>query len=82
MGSSSILEVSQAKCIALSGRRFTYDAVFDAATSQADLYAQVSPPLLQAFLDGYNATVSTCISAVFFDSSIVQVQFSSVMAFV
>jgi Kinesin motor domain len=61
MGSSSILEVSHANCIALSGRRFTYDAVFDAATTQADLYAQVSPPLLQAFLDGYNATVSICI---------------------
>jgi hypothetical protein len=51
MGSSSILKVPQKNCIALSGRRFKYryDAVFDAATSQADLYAQVSPPLLQAF---------------------------------
>jgi Kinesin motor domain len=58
MGSSSILDVSHSShCIALSGRRFTYDAVFDANTSQADLYAQVSPSLLQAFLDGYNATV-------------------------
>lgn len=44
-------------CIALSGRRFTYDAVFDAASSQADLYAQVAPPLLHSFLHGYNATV-------------------------
>jgi hypothetical protein len=63
MGSLSILTEPQTNCIALSGRRFTYryDAVFDAATSQSDLYAQVSPPLLQAFLDGYNATVSICI---------------------
>jgi hypothetical protein len=81
MGSSSILEVSQANCIALSGRRFTYDAVFDAATSQAALYAQVSPPLLQAFLDGYNATVRIYVSAVFL-SSTDQVQFCSVMTFV
>jgi len=43
--------------IALSGRRFTYDHVFDTNTSQSELYEQVSPQLLQSFLDGYNATV-------------------------
>jgi hypothetical protein len=63
MGSSSILTEPQTNCIALSGRRCTYryDVVFDAATSQSDLYAQVSPPLLEAFFDGYNATVSVYI---------------------
>lgn len=45
--------------IALSGRRFTYDHVFDTNTSQSALYEQVSLQLLQSFLDGYNATVSS-----------------------
>lgn len=78
-GSTSVLEVVSSNssssssssssspspcCIALSGRRFTYDAVFDAETSQADLYAQVSPPLLQSFLDGYNATVRVILAIV------------------
>lgn len=56
VGSVSVLEVS-GRSIALSGRRFTYDAVFDASTNQSNLYHEVSPPLLQSFLDGYNATV-------------------------
>jgi len=43
--------------IALSGRRFIYDHVFDTNTSQSALYEQLSPQLLQSFLDGYNATV-------------------------
>ena len=43
--------------IRLGERRFTYDAVFDANVSQADLYAQESAPLQNSFLDGYNATV-------------------------
>ena len=40
-----------------NNRRFTYDAVFDSNVTQADLYAQVSAPLQNSFLDGYNATV-------------------------
>jgi len=55
-GSVEVLEVED-RTIALSGRRFTYDHVFDCNTSQQQLYEQVSPSLLQSFLDGYNATV-------------------------
>ena len=58
-GSVEVLEVED-RTIALSGRRFTYDHVFDSNTSQQQLYEQVSPSLLQSFLDGYNATVSAC----------------------
>lgn len=47
--------------VRLGDRRFTYDAVFDASVSQADLYCQVSGPLQSSFLDGYNATVSGSI---------------------
>jgi kinesin family protein 4/21/27 len=42
--------------VTLSRRTFTYDAVYD-NLSQIELYADVSSPLLQAFLGGYNATV-------------------------
>lgn len=42
----------------LSNRRFTYDSVFDTNTTQIQLYQTVSKPLLNSFLDGYNATVS------------------------
>ena len=43
--------------VALSKRTFTYDSVFRPTVSQADLYGDVAPPLLDAFLGGYNATV-------------------------
>lgn len=52
----TVLEVEN-RTISLSGRRFTYDHVFDSHTSQQRLYEQVSPSLLQSFLEGYNATV-------------------------
>lgn len=42
-----------------TNRRFTYDSVFDSNVSQANLYDNVSKPLLQAYLEGYNATVCT-----------------------
>ncbi|KAL7561839.1 hypothetical protein ACA910_009677 [Epithemia clementina (nom. ined.)] len=38
-------------------RRFTYDAVFDETTQQDELYRSVAPPLLESFLDGFNATI-------------------------
>ena len=56
-GASNALEVTNSNGIQLSGRRFTFDSVFDAATSQHDLYRHVAPSLMQSFLDGYNATV-------------------------
>jgi hypothetical protein len=43
--------------VALSGRQFTYDSVFDGGVSQSDLYDDIAPPLLKAILGGYNATV-------------------------
>jgi hypothetical protein len=60
-GASNALEVTNSNGIQLSGRRFTFDSVFDAATSQIDLYRHVAPSLMQSFLDGYNATVRTNI---------------------
>ena len=38
-------------------RKFTYDSVFHENVTQADLYADVAPSLLDAFLNGFNATV-------------------------
>jgi hypothetical protein len=56
-GSTNVLEVWNENVVQLSGRRFTYDAAFDATTTQAHLYRQLAPTLLQSFLDGFNATV-------------------------
>ena len=56
-GGKNVL-VTCAPEVRLGQRRFTYDAVFDASVSQKALYAQVSDPLQNSFLDGYNATVS------------------------
>jgi Kinesin motor domain len=56
-GASSALDVSNTNAIQLSGRRFTFDSVFDETTAQTDLYHQIAPSLMQSFLDGYNATV-------------------------
>jgi kinesin family member 15 len=56
-GTSSVLDVPKTNVIQLSGRRFTFDSVFDAPTSQIELYQQVAPSLIQSFLDGFNATV-------------------------
>ncbi|KAL7454962.1 hypothetical protein ACHAWC_006551, partial [Mediolabrus comicus] len=38
-------------------RQFTYDSVFHENVTQCDLYGDVSPLLLDAFLGGFNATV-------------------------
>jgi hypothetical protein len=46
------------RTVALSKRKFTYDSVFDSNVSNEDLYNSVAPPLLDVFLNGYNATVS------------------------
>ena len=48
------------KTIEIAQRKFTYDAVFDAAVNQSDLHESVARPMLESFLDGYNATVSYC----------------------
>jgi hypothetical protein len=45
--------------IRLGSRRFTYDAVFDENVTQEDLYQSIAGPLMNNFLEGYNATVST-----------------------
>ena len=55
-GSDNVVHVD-GHSVALLGRRFTYDHVFDPSTTQSALYEQVSPQLLQSFLEGYNATV-------------------------
>lgn len=56
-GCSNVLEVSDNCVVHLSERQFTYDAAFDATTTQADLYQKLAPSLLKSFLDGFNATV-------------------------
>ncbi len=47
------------RTVAISKRKFTYDSVFDSGISQSELYSEVAPPLVEAFLNGYNATVSS-----------------------
>jgi kinesin family protein 4/21/27 len=57
-GGKSVVECNPfERTVALSKRQFTYDSVFDGKVSQSDLYDDISPPLLHAFLGGYNATV-------------------------
>lgn len=41
----------------LTNCKFTYDSVFDSNMPQVQLYQSVSTPLLNSFLDGYNATI-------------------------
>ena len=45
------------RAVSLSKRKFTYDSVFHSSVTQSDLYSDVAPPLLDAFLNGYNSTV-------------------------
>jgi len=45
------------RTVSLSKRKFTYDSVFHSNVTQSDLYNDVAPPLLDAFLNGYNSTV-------------------------
>jgi hypothetical protein len=45
------------RTVSLSKRKFTYDSVFHPNVTQLELYSSVAPPLLDAFLGGYNATV-------------------------
>lgn len=45
------------RTISLSKRKFTYDSVFHSNVAQSDLYNDIAPPLLDAFLNGYNSTV-------------------------
>ena len=46
------------RTVTISKRKFTFDSVFHSDVAQTDLYNDVAPPLLEAFLNGYNATVS------------------------
>ena len=45
------------RTVTISKRQFTYDSVFHSKVTQPELYNDVAPPLLDAFLNGYNATV-------------------------
>ncbi|KAL7448200.1 hypothetical protein ACHAWC_000437, partial [Mediolabrus comicus] len=45
------------RTVELSKRKFTYDSVFQSTIQNIQLYDNVSPPLLNAFLNGFNATV-------------------------
>ncbi|KAF7721381.1 hypothetical protein EC973_004810 [Apophysomyces ossiformis] len=38
-------------------KSFTYDYVFDTNTAQSQVYSTAAGPLLEKFLDGYNATI-------------------------
>ena len=40
-----------------AGKRYDFDAVFDASMSQAPLFDGLVQPLIERFFDGYNATV-------------------------
>eukprot|EP00980_Cylindrotheca_fusiformis_P005167 scaffold1101_cov123-Cylindrotheca_fusiformis.AAC.5 len=44
--------------IKVAERQFTFDTVFDSDVGQAELFDSVASPLLKAFVDGYNSTVS------------------------
>lgn len=57
--------------IRLGSRRFTYDAVFDESVSQEALYRSVGGPLMENFLEGFNATVrheTTILGSVVFQN--------------
>ena len=43
--------------VKISNKEFTYDYVHDESSSQETVYLDSVSPLVQAFLDGYNATV-------------------------
>jgi hypothetical protein len=58
-GKSSLIVAPPAASIGIGQRQFTYDSVFDPHVAQLDLYESLSAPLLNSFIDGYNATVGT-----------------------
>ncbi|KAL7517721.1 hypothetical protein ACHAWX_002619 [Stephanocyclus meneghinianus] len=45
------------RTVGISKRKFTYDSVFHSNVSNEELYNNVAPPLLDSFLNGYNATI-------------------------
>ena len=55
-GGRQIIE-SNDRTVELAKRRFTYDSVFHSNINQVELYNNIAPPLLQSFLNGYNATI-------------------------
>ena len=42
-----------------NNKKFTYDTVFDSGVDQETMYSAVAGSLLDSFVEGYNATVST-----------------------
>ena len=57
-GGSAVVDANPFdRTVSLSKRKFTYDSVFHSNVTQLDLYGDVAPPLMEAFLGGYNATV-------------------------
>ena len=72
-GGKSVVECNPFNnTVELGKRKFTYDSVFHSNVDQIDLYNDVSPPLLNAFLGGYNATgmskiyLCVCMVMIFF----------------
>jgi hypothetical protein len=57
-GGRRIVQTNSGISIGIGERQFTFDNVYDAQVSQADLYDSVAMPLLHSFIEGYNATVS------------------------
>jgi hypothetical protein len=40
-----------------TSKSFTYDYVFDPTTTQGDLYSTAVSPLIERFIEGFNATI-------------------------
>ena len=69
-GGKSVVECNPFNhTVQLSKRQFTYDSVFHSNVDQIDLYNDVSPPLINAFLGGYNATGESQIYIYMYDDA-------------
>lgn len=55
--SSSLVESHDASTLSVSGRKFKFDAVFDATSTQASIFSQSMQPLIAHVLSGSHATV-------------------------
>ena len=75
-GGKSVIECNPFNhTVQLSKRQFTYDSVFHSNVDQIDLYNDVSPPLINAFLGGYNATGESQIYIYMYDDAMVKILF-------
>lgn len=52
---------------ALSRKSFTFDYVFDTTSQQSDVYQESVSPLLNKFLEGFNATILAYGQVLHFD---------------